>query len=183
MPPGHRERALADCLCYAIDAAAPPEPVIDACVDLSGELSRHAADIAFLRILQGRFDDAAEVFSTLPTQERESRAAATGLAATQALLAVLRGDDAEARAHLEATLAAEKRGTRKRIVFPDSRAFTLGLLSLVRTNTPESIHLLQQLLKAADRREVQRPAELRLVRNALAAQREEAVYTRATSPA
>ena len=176
LPPGHREHALADCLGYAIDAAAPPEPVIDACLDLSGELSRHAADIAFLRILQGRFDDAAKVFSALPTQEREARAAATGLAATQALLAVLRGDDAEARAHLEATLAAEKRGTRKRIVFPDSRAFTLALLSPVRTNTPESIHLLQQLLKSADRREVQRPAELRLVRNALAAQREEVVY-------
>ena len=176
LPPGYREQALAGCLDHAIETAAPPEPVIDVCRRLSGELSGHAADIAFLRILQGRLEDAEDVFAVLPAAERESRAAATGLAATRALLAVLRGEDADARAHLEAALAAEKRGSRKRLVFPDSRAFTLALLALVRANTPESIDMVEGLLKAADRREVEREAELRLVRNALAAQREEVVY-------
>ena len=176
LPPGYREQALAGCLDHAIDTAAPPEPVIDVCRRLSGELSGHAADIAFLRILQGRLEDAEDVFAVLPAAERESRAAATGLAATRALLAVLRGEDADARTHLEAALAAEKRGSRKRLLFPDSRAFTLALLALVRANTPESIDMVEGLLKAADRREVEREAELRLVRNALAAQREEVVY-------
>ncbi len=176
LPSVHREDALRDCLAYVIDTAVPPDPVIDACLDLSGELSRHAADIAFLRILQGKLDAAAGVFSALPTAERESRAAAAGLAATRALLALLRGADADARAHLEAALAAEKRGSRRRIVFPDSSAFTLALLALVRTPTPESTHLLERLLNAAERRRISRHEELRVVRNARAAQREELVY-------
>ena len=176
LPPRYREDALAGCLEYAIEAAAAPDTAIAACLELSGELSRHAADIAFLHVLKGRFEDAAGVFAALPPAQRDSRAAATGLAATQALVALLRGEDSNAGTHLDATIKAEKRGSRKRIVFPDSRAFALTLLSLVRTRTPESMHKLEELLNAAERRNVKRHSELNLVANALAAQREEIVY-------
>ena len=176
LPPRYLEPALTDCLDYVIHACVPAEPVIEACRRLSGELSSHAADIAFLHILQGRFDAAEEVFAGLPEADRDSRAAATGLAATRALIAVLSGDDADAKAHIDAAIAAEKRGTRRRIVFPDSRVFAMALLCLVRTDTPESIALLQELLKAADRRQIERHAELALVTNALAAKRDQRIF-------
>ena len=175
LPPRYREHALADCLDYVTHLSVPPEPIIEACRRLSADPARHAADIAFLRVLQGRFDDAETVFAALPAAARGARAAATGLAATRAFVAMLRGDDTAARAHVEAALAAERRGSRKRVVFPDSRAFALALLCLVRLDTPESIAELRRLLKAAERREVKRDTEICVLRNALAAKHGEGI--------
>ena len=145
---------------------------------MSGTPSAHAADIAFIRILQGRCTAAEAVFAELPPTSREDRAATTGSAATRALIALLRNDDAGARAHIDAAIAAQKAGTRRRNVFPDSRAFALSLLALVRMDTPECADLLQRLLKAADRLEIARQAEIRLVLNALQSRHEDGFYGR-----
>ena len=178
LPPRYLEDALATCLDYVIETTAPPEAAIEACLALSGTPSSHAADIAFIRILQGRFTAAEAVFAELPPTSREDRAATTGLAATRALIALLRNDDAGARAHIDAAIAAQKAGTRRRIVFPDSRAFALSLLALVRMDTPECADLLQRLLKAVDRLQIARQAEIHLVLNALQSRHEDGFYGR-----
>ena len=152
LPARHIDRALKGCLHQVIDTAAPPEPVIAACQRLSSHPEFHADDIAFIRILQGRFEAAQGVFADLPNVARESKPAQTGLAATRALIAMLGGDHLAARHHIDAAIAAEKAGTRKRNVFPEHAAFALSLLALVRLDTPESHALLQQLLRTAERR-------------------------------
>ena len=156
LPAQHIDRALEGCLRQVIDTAAPPEPVIAACQRLSLHPEVHADDIAFIRILQGRFDAAQGVFADLPEVTRESKPARTGLAATHALIAMLGGDHLAARHHIDAAIAAEKAGTRKRNVFPEHAAFALALLALVRLDTPESHALLQQLLRTAERRDLSR---------------------------
>ena len=104
--------------------------------------------------MRGAHDDALAVFAELPDKLRETKPARSGLAATRALLATLRGDDTEAAAHLDATVAAEKAGTRKRLVFPPSSAFTLSLLSLVRDHSPANAAKAEQLLRIGRKSDV-----------------------------
>ena len=138
-----------------IDAAALPEPIIDACRELASEPSAFAADIAFIRILQGRLDDIDAVFDALPAEVRESKRVRVGRAGARALAAMLRGDDVQARRHIESAVAEERAGTRKRNVFPASTAFALSLLSLVRDDSPSSRALLAPLLRASAHQKVQ----------------------------
>ena len=155
LPEPCRDRALAGCLMRVIDAAALPEPIIDACRELASEPSAFAADIAFIRILQGRLDDIDAVFDALPAEVRESKRVRVGRAGARALAAMLRGDDAQARRHIESAVAEERAGTRKRNVFPASTAFALSLLSLVRDDSPSSRALLAPLLRASAHQKVQ----------------------------
>ena len=53
LPDACRDRALAGCLMRVINAAAPPEPIIEACRELGSDPSEFAAEVAFIRILQG----------------------------------------------------------------------------------------------------------------------------------
>ena len=57
LPESCRDRALSGCLMRVINAATPPEPIIDACRELASDPSVFAAEIAFIRILQGRLDE------------------------------------------------------------------------------------------------------------------------------
>ena len=155
LPEPCRDRALAGCLMRVIDAAALPEPIIDACRELASEPSAFAADIAFIRILQGRLDDIDAVFDALPAEVRESKRVRVGRAGARALAAMLRGDDVPARRHIESAVAEERAGTRKRNVFPASTAFALSLLSLVRDDSPSSRALLAPLLRASAHQKVQ----------------------------
>ena len=180
LPPRYREPALASCLEHVVEDAAAPEPAIDACRTLSTDYSAHIADVAFVRVLEGRFDAAEAVFEELPPGSREGPAAVAGLAATRALSALLRGDDAGALSHIEQAIAAEKAGTRKRIVFPDFRAFALSLLALVRHGTPDSIDLLNRLMSAAERLAIDRHTEIFLVMTAFDARQGHEGYTRVT---
>ena len=166
LPERYRDPALAACLRHVIDTAADPEPLVRCWRRLTDRPERHAADVAFIRILQGRFDDAEAVFADLPADARESRAARTGLPSTRALIALLRGDSLAARREIDAALAAEKAGTRKRNVFPDHAAFALSLLALVRLATPESRTMLDRLIRVAERQDINRGDELALVMDA-----------------
>ena len=166
LPERYRDPALAGCLRHVIDTAADPEPVFRCWQRLTGHPERHAADVAFIHILQGRFDEAEAVYANLPADARESRAARTGLPSTRALVALLRGDSLAARREIDAALAAEKAGTRKRNVFPDHAAFALSLLALVRLATPESRTMLDRLLRVAERQGIKCREEVALVMDA-----------------
>ncbi len=155
LPDGCRREALAACLNHVIDTCAPPSPTVRLCRELSPAPEVHAADIAFIRVLQGRFDAALAGFGELgfedlPAESREHKTAAGGLAATRALIALLHGDDEAARRHIEESLDRERAGSRKRLVFPDSRAFVWSLLALVRLDTAGANELLDRILRGAE---------------------------------
>ena len=182
LPAGYVAPALTGCLDRTINAALQPEPLIAFCQAKSPTPALHAADIAFVRILQGRFNDAESVFAALPPSSRDSKAAGTGLAATQAFIAMLRGDDETATRHIQAAMAHERAGTRKRLVFVPCHAFALSLLALVRTDTPPARELLEQILRAAERADNVRFADdLDLVVNAMRIRVQRGVFARAPS--
>ncbi|MDE0003692.1 MAG: DEAD/DEAH box helicase [Rhodospirillaceae bacterium] len=156
LPAKHVDPAFAACFNETVRRAAPPEPILEAFRDSSAEPARHAAAVAFIRVLQGDKDEALAVFAGLPDDLRESKPARCGLAATHALLATLRGDDAAAIRHIDDAIAAEKAGTRKRNVFPPSNAFTLSLLSLVRGHTPANATKVDHLLRIGSKLDLDR---------------------------
>ena len=156
LPEAFRDRALAGCLMEVIHAAASPEPIIEACRELAPDGTAFAAPIAFIRILQGRLDEVDAVFDALAPGSRESKPARTGRVGARALVALLRGDDGEARRLIESAVAAEREGTRKRNVFPASAAFALSLLSLVRDDSPPSRALLAPLVRTSEREDAER---------------------------
>ena len=147
LPERYADQAIAGCFTEVVRTAAPVEPILEAYGKSRADRARHAAAVAFIRVLQGDHDGALAVFEELPDDLRTSKPARTGLASTRALLATLRGDDALAVRHIDEAIASERAGTRKRNVFPRCSAFTLSLLSLVRDHTPanaaKSDHLLR----------------------------------------
>ncbi len=169
-----RRRALDGCLAHVIDTAAPPDPIIDASLRLAVSPFDHIADIAFVQVLRGRFDAALDVFAALPQDAREVR---SGEASTRALIALLQGRDDEALRGIEDALAAEKAGTRKRMVAPKSRAFVLALLAMVREDTPTTTSTLTQVLRVAARADVSEQL-LEFVANAANIKARGGVFTR-----
>ena len=178
LPEAHLDNALAGCLRHVIDTAGAAEPVIDVCERLASAPAVHAAEIAFIQILNGRFQAAEGVFDALPRTARERKPATTARFATSALIAMLRGDDLAARRLIDACLDAEKVGTRRRHVFPGHTTFAWALLSLVRLDAPESHSLLTQLLRTAERHASAQHDEVALVVDALCAQSGRTLYAR-----
>jgi len=156
LPAKYVDPAFAACFNETVRRAVPPEPIIEALRDSSAEPARHTAAVAFIHVLQGNKDEALAVFAGLPNDLRESKPARAGLAATLALLATLRGDDAAAAGHIGDAIAAEKAGTRKRNVFPPASAFTLSLLSLVRDHTPANAMEVDHLLRVGSKLDLDR---------------------------
>ena len=153
LPEQHRDAALAASLNAVINYAAFPDPIVAACRELApgSNLVRFAADIALIRILQGRLDVAETIFRELPAPLQDAQLIRIDRAGVRALVATLRGDDDLALRSIEEAIAAQKEGTRKRAVFPQSAAFALSLLSLVRSDTPATRSLLAGLLTTARR--------------------------------
>ena len=177
LPSRYIDRALAGCLRHVIHLVSPPERVIAAC-RLSSHPELHAADIAYIHILQGRFDKAESVFAGLPGTVGDTKPARTGLASTRAAVAMLRGDNVAARDQIEAAIAEEKAGTRKRNVFPEHATFALALIALVRVDTPESHALLDQLLRTAERGYLSRETEVAFATDAARVQAGYGIYAR-----
>ena len=150
LPPRHLPAALACCLDHAVATAAPAAPILRLC----GELDRQPGQLeptAMLHVYRGDFAAAEQVFEALPPSVGASKEATVGVAACRALVATLRGQDEAAWRHIEAGLAAERAGTRKRIVFPRSRMLCLALLALVRLDTPPARAFLAETVDAAER--------------------------------
>ena len=154
LPETYVEVALLSCLLYHIDTATPPESLITLCNEIAPDRVSLASQIAFLRILQGRFDDALRGLDELPERIRTSKPAEVSREAVLALIATLRGKDEVASAHIESALVAEKKGTRKRNVFPSSMPFALALLSLVRIGTADARATLDRLLKTSEQQQI-----------------------------
>ena len=155
LPPKYVDEALADWLGVVIEAALPPDLALRAWRECSHDPARHAADVALIRVLRGRPEDALAVFDDLPAHARDEKPARTGRAATRALLAMLRGNDKEAVRLIAKAVAEEKAGTRKRNVFPPLRSFTLSLLALVRSDTPDNAAALERFLRIGAQQEAQ----------------------------
>ena len=154
LPERHLEMALRGCLNEAVNLAANPDPVIAACREHARDLEPLAADIALIRVLQGRFDEVEPAFDQLTEAEQAGKRARVERTAALGLAATLRGDDDAALRAIEEAIAIEKEGTRKRNVFPDSVPFALSLLSLVRVDTPPARARLTALLAVARRQRI-----------------------------
>lgn len=176
LPEPIRTHALLGCLGHVIETAAPAEALIEACAATSGASIPLETEIAYVRILQGRFDLAEAVFTELPPQIRAQKPAKIGLTATRALIAVLRGEDEAALKRIDETLALDRAGTRRRLVFPDSRAFTLSLLGLVRVDTGNSHELLDRIFRGARRIGVNWDVELQFISAAITVKAGQRVY-------
>ena len=163
LPPTARGRALRDCLGHVIDTAAPPEAVVAAALASPEGQRMHAAEAAFIRILQGRFDAAEMLFAELPEEIQAEKPIAVAWAATRALVGALRGNHDEARRQIDEAVALEKAGTRRRLVFPNDRAFVLSLVALVEADSAAARDSLNQLLRSADRVEAKWSKELDFV--------------------
>ncbi|MDD9986981.1 MAG: DEAD/DEAH box helicase [Spirochaetaceae bacterium] len=148
LPEQHREAALRGCVDEVVQRAAPPEPVVTACREIGSTPERFAVDVAFIRILQGRLDDAPAVFDELPSPARDDRHVGSDRGSAQALTATLRGDDDAALRSIKTAIAAERAATRHRTRVPRSIPFILSLLSLVRADSPANRALLADVLHA-----------------------------------
>ena len=144
VPLARRQAACKACLARVIEVCAPADALIDVSLAISETPQQHIDDVAFIRVLQGRFDAALEVFDSLPANLYDPVARLVGHASTRALIAMLRGDDGTATAAINEALDA-LRGNRKRLVFPEPRAFALALLALARQGASATEGLLADI--------------------------------------
>ena len=147
LPPADLRDACSACLGRVLATAAPADQVIDFCGKVSQTPLEHAADIAYIRLLQGRFDEALKPFDALPPNVEQRPEARVGRAATLAATAMLHGEDELALRHVEEALDILKGGHR-RLQYPDLPAFGLALLSLVRLESPQTLDLLTRIAAA-----------------------------------
>ena len=150
IPVPHREQAIAGALGGIIDSLQAPEAALDACRALTTDPAQQAGELAFIHILQGRLEDACALFDELPSTALQRKPVRTAQCSVQALVATLRGDDEAASRGIEAALAAERVGTRKRNLFPPDRAFPLALLAWVRSNDLAPQGELNRLLRIGE---------------------------------
>ena len=163
LPVSFRRSALNQCLRHAIETAAPAEPVINAALTTPETKAHFTPAVAFVRVLQGRFEDAEGVFADLSSEAQAEKNIAIAWTATRALICLLQGNDDGALHYIDQALELERAGTRKRLIFPNSRAFALALLALARVDSGASQSLLDQLQRGAERAGVRWRSELDLV--------------------
>ena len=144
LPPAILPAARAACLAWVIDSAAPAEVLIAFCDEVSEKPLDHAPAIAYIRALQGRLEAAEAVFDALPATVQQTATVRVGKTSTRALVAMLRGQDEQARSHIEEVLNLLK-GNRKRLIWPNDPAFSLALLALVRLDAPDALELLENI--------------------------------------
>ncbi|MDE0395719.1 MAG: hypothetical protein OYK82_13185 [Gammaproteobacteria bacterium] len=94
LPPPYADDAFSAGFDLAGVTAAPGALVLEAYTVGHVDRAPYAANASYLRLLRGEAEEVLAVFAALPGYKRESRAARTGLAATRAAVATLRGDDA-----------------------------------------------------------------------------------------
>lgn len=151
LPADQRKAAVSACLRHALWNAAPVG-VLFAVADLLARTDPVlAGEIALVRVVRGDFVGAIGSFQALGADLAVSATGLAQRASLEAFIATLRGDDESAVQLIDDALVAERSATRKRNVFPNSRAFTLSLLSLVRQGTPDSLGLLNGLLRTAEK--------------------------------
>ena len=147
LPERHQGPALRTCLNEVIFQAAPAEPTVAACYACAADLPSLTADIAFIRVLQGRMDAALKEFDKLSGARSDHPSTRSEHTAVQALVALLRGDYETARRCLEAHHGALIEGPRRRQGEVLSAPLALALLALVQRDAPADRHLLDAFLQ------------------------------------
>ena len=185
LPADQRKAAVSGCLRHALWNAAPVG-VLFVVADLLAKTDPLlVGEVALLRVVRGDFVGATASFQALSADLAVSPTGLAQRASLEAFIATLRGDDEGAVQLIDDALVAERGVSRKRNVFPNSRAFALSLLSLVRLGTPDSLGLLNGLLRTAEKESLF-PETVHLVRIAelLQSDREEQqrVWRRAEEP-
>ncbi len=143
LPERHQGPALRTCLREVIFDAAPADPIVAACYAYGADLPSQAADIAFIRVLQGRMDAALEEFDRVPRERSDHPSVRSGHTAVQALVALLRGDYETARRCLEGHHGARIEGPRGRHGAVLSAPLALSLLALVQRDSPADRNLFE----------------------------------------
>ena len=163
LPPEQRAAAVSACLQHALFQAAPVGALFAVGDLLAKGDPQLAGEVALVRLVRGDFAGALGSFQSLAADAAVSPAGLSQRASLEAFIATLRGDDESAVALIDDALVAERSSSRKRNVFPESRSFALALLSLVRIGTPESLGLLNGLLRTAEKESLY-PETIHLVR-------------------
>ena len=150
-PEHFRESSVEALLAISIEIGIDPDLALQAWRDHAPEPANYIDEVAFLHVLRGRLDEATALFDkpTVDTQRRKFWT--TAQASTEALVAMLRGDDEAATKHIQTALAAERAGTRKRNVYPPHRAISLALLAWVRSHELAPQGELDRVLRAGQR--------------------------------
>ena len=150
-PESHRDAAVRSLLQVGIEIGADPTAVLTAWRDHAPDPSPHIDEAAFLLVLCGRLDEALGLFANPPADAGRRKFWTTAQASTQALVAMLRGDDEAATEHIQVALAAERAGTRKKNVYPPHRAISLALLAWVRSHELAPRDELDRALRAGQK--------------------------------
>ena len=145
LPPQLRQYACAVCLSFAVETFHRIDAFVERCQRCAPAFDELVPTVALGRVLSGQFEQARECFASLPAAVKNSKSMVVACLATEALIATLCADDSLAYDKITACIEAEKSGTRKRKVYPGHIAFSLALLSLFRSHTPERGALLRSL--------------------------------------
>ena len=154
LPPDYLEPALLNCLDSLIAKAGRAEPILALAAELGSHLASIAGPTAFLQVLKGNFEAAQDIFKQLPSELRNTPTVRMERAATRGLIACLCADYNTASDELMNSLTCAKEASRKRQVFPQSRAFALALLALIKLDRPTQELLLEQLIRSGLRQRV-----------------------------
>ena len=137
------------CLNHCIEFCAPSEEIIDAVEnDIDVIRLTKTADIAFIRVMQGKFDLAEEHFARLPNELRNSRTPMKGRESIRGLIQTLKGNDDRAKEHIERVLDLERQGSKKKLVYPRVLALQFSLSSLIRADSVDNYDLFKRLFRA-----------------------------------
>ena len=145
LPSELRQYACSVCLRFAVETFHRIDAFVLRCESCAPDFHELIPTVALGRVLSGQFEQARECFTSLPAAVKSSKTMVVAFLATEALIATLSADDSLAYEKIIACIDAEKSGTRKRKVYPAHVAFSLALLSLFRSHTPERGALLRSL--------------------------------------
>ena len=143
VPQPWQHGAVYECTVQVLDRLHSAEPLLRSCEAIASPDPAMVANVALLRVMQGRFDELERWLDTLTEPDP------TVMSAVRALQHTLRGEDADALAAINRTLDLARGSSRKRILYPQFSVFTLALLALIRLNTRDSNALFDELMHNA----------------------------------
>ena len=167
MPPTYQELAVFRCVEEILHQLRPVDDFLDACERTDKASAATYANIAYIRVLQGRFDGVINWLNNMPAGADHDVVRAS----TMALIHTLKGEDDDAVRGIRKALDAERGDSKKRVLFPQFSAFALSLLALLRRNTRETNALFDELMAYAEKLHVMNSA-MHLVRLAQRIRRE-----------
>lgn len=147
-PPKIREKVSKICLYHCISWIRSPQKLLENWLPLSEYSPKPFFGwVAFCYIMQGRFDEAIQVFRIPAPKDFKKKPISVDYSSTLALIAMLRGEHIKAAQYIEEAIMAEQPGSRTKNVYPSSIAFRMSLISLAAVQTHEAQLLLESQLQ------------------------------------